>query len=461
MGTFGSLSIPASGMQAAQTALNVISQNIANANTPGYKRQQVVLVEGNPPTGYSVSHASPNSVMGGGVQVLGIRRVQDAYLDSRIADSTQSFNQWSTTHDLLSSLEANLGEPGANGISALLDDFWNQWRGLAASPAGLSGRVAVIASADALAGRIKEVYSNISELRDQLNVTISNRIDEINRIARDIAEVNTKIVNFEVTGAAPNDLLDRRDTLVENLSQIVGVQTHGETGRDFILNVGGVSLVQGTASHTILKVPDTQGHIRPTWDEGSGEVEIGSGELKGILNVRDGYIPDYLSRLDNIASTIVTEVNALHAAGYTVNGQTGQNFFAPGATAITMQVDPAIMQDPSLVVASANGEESNAEVAQSIADLVNRPLIRGETITESYRTLVNKVGGDVSIAQRSAATRQFTLQQLTQQRDSVSGVNLDEEMIEMVKFQHAFAASARVFEATNSILQSLFDSVRV
>lgn len=446
-------------MHAAQTALNVISQNIANANTPGYKRQQVVMVEGNPPTGYSVAQANAGQVMGGGVQVLGIRRVQDAYLNGRITDSTQSFNQWSSTRDLLSSLEANFGEPGDNGISTLMDDFWNQWRGLAASPVGLPARVSVVSSANALAGRIREVYSNISELRNQLDVTVGNRIDEINRIAGDIAEVNTKVVNLEITGVAPNDLLDRRDALVESLSKIVGVQTHGETGRDFILNVGGVSLVQGTAAHTILKVPDTDGHIQPTWDEAGGTVDIGAGELKGIISVRDSYIPDYLTRLDNIASTLVTQVNTLHASGYTMDGQTGQNFFTPGTGAMTIQVDPAALLDPGLVVASANGEESNAEIAQSIADLVNQRLIGSETISQSYRTLVSKLGGDISIADRSATTRQFTLQQLTQQRDSVSGVNLDDEMIDMIKFQHSYAASARVFEATNSVLQTLFDSI--
>ncbi|MEI6915742.1 MAG: flagellar hook-associated protein FlgK, partial [Armatimonadota bacterium] len=385
--------------------------------------------------------------------------VQDAYLDNRIVDSNQSYSQWSTTSNLLQSVEAQFAEPGVNGLSNTLDGFWNSWRELAASPDGLSSRVALVAKANSLAERVQEIYTNINDLRAQLDVTVSNRIDEINRISGDIAEVNEKIVNLEVTGAAPNDLLDRRDSLVGDLSKIVAVRSHGTGGRDFILNVGGVTLVQGINARPIVGQTDSEGHIQPVWADDQSAVGISSGELRGTLNVRDSFIPEYLDQLDTIATTLVEKVNALHSSGYTMNGDTGQDFFVAGTTARNLALDPALLADPSLVATSANGEQSNSEIAQAIADLSNGKLIGNETISQNYRTLVSKIGGDVGIAERSATTREFTLQQLTKQRDAVSGVSIDDEMVDMVRYQQAFSASARVFEATNSVLDTLMQAV--
>ncbi len=457
MGTFTSLNIAASGMRAARAALEIISNNIANANTPGFKRQMPVIVEGNPPTSAIVDPSNAALFSGTGVQVTGIRRIQDAFLDNQITNATQGQAQWTAARDQLSAIQSQFAEPGPNGVQELLTGFWNNWRDLAANPTSLSARVSVASQADMLSTRIRGIYSNLGGLQNELDATVTNRVSEINRIANDIAAINEKIVAMQVGGAAPNDLLDSRDVLVEKLSKIVSVTAHGNSGPDFILNIGGVTLVQGTDTRTVNTRRDANGHIEAYWDDNLGPISITSGELKGVLLVRDSLIPDYMARLDTIATTLVTQVNAVHKTGYGMNGSTGVNFFTPGTSAANISVNAAVLNDKSLVAASANGEESNTTTAETIVGLADTPLINGESINDSYRTLVSKLGGEVSIAERNAQTRDYTLQQLTNQRNSISGVSLDDEMVDMVRFQQAFGASARVFEATNYLLTTLIE----
>jgi len=248
---------------------------------------------------------------------------------------------------------------------------------------------------------------------------------------------------------------------VEELSALVNVSAHGNSGSDFILNIGGHALVQGTFRREITLERDAAGGWQPVWADGMGRLAITSGELRGLLEIRDSAIPRYLERLDAIANALIQQVNALHRQGYGMSGSTGVDFFAPGSGAATLRVNQQLLDDPRLVAASATGEPGNTAIAQAIADLSGALLIGGETISQSYRSLVTGIGGDLALAERSALTREFTLQQLTRQRESVSGVSLDEELADMVRYQQSFAASARIFEATNYILQVLLEQVGV
>jgi len=460
MGTFGSLSTAASGMNAARAAMEVISHNIANANTPGFKRQQVILAEGNPPNLSTLDPSTAAWFTGTGVQVKGVRRIQEAYLDQRINTALQSKAQWSVTSDLLTTVESQFNELGDNGVAALLDNFWNEWRDLAASPHTQAPRGAVLASADALATRIREIYASLRGQQSQLDVTVSSRAAEINRIASEIAQINEKIVALAPGGSGPNELLNTRDQLVDELSQYVNVSAHGTTGQDFIVNVGGVTLVQGTLTRRITTEQNVDGHLAPVWEDGTGALSITSGELRGVLNVRDGYIPSYLQALDTLCAALTEQVNAIHSTGYAMDGSTGRDFFTAGTTGATFSVNAELLADSHLVAASANGEQSNAEVAQAIADLSDRLLISGQTISQSYVALATRIGQDAASAEGNASTRSLTLQQLEMQRQSVSGVSLDEELADMVRFQQSYAASARVFQATNYMLEVLLEEAR-
>ena len=458
MSTFTSLFTSASGMHASRRALEVIANNIANANTPGYKRQQLILLEGNPRTNQFANEANLATFTGTGVHVAGIRRMQDAYLDNRIAEATHSGARWNITRDTLQSVQALFAEPGTNGVSNLLDQFWNKWSQLASTPDSVPARADVLTASGTLADRVKEIYSNLRTMQQQLDVTVRNRVEEINRIAADIAEVNEKIVAIEIGGAAPNELLNRREELVEQLSKIVSVRTYGQSGGDFMLSVNGVTMVQGMRVREMGTTIDSDNRVQPVWAEDNSPVWVTSGELKGILDVRDGFLKDYLNRMDVVVETLVTEVNTIHKQGFSLGGQTGLDFFTAGSTAANFSVNTQLMQDPTLVAASASGLQSNPDIAQQISDLRNSKLIGEETISQSYRSLISKLGGDVSIAERSSITRDYTLQQLVKQRESLSGVSLDDEMLDIVRFQQSFMASARVFEATNYVLETLLKS---
>ncbi len=459
MGTFTSIYTSASALRASQSAMEILSNNIANANTEGYKRQMPVLVEGNPGTSITPNSANVALFTGTGVQMVGIRRIQDAYLDNRITSAQQSTNQYDTTSSLLQSVESQFGEPDDTGVATLLDSFWQSWGNLASNPQSLSARQTVVDDGNALCERITEIYSNLKGLQRQMDTTVTNRVAQVNQIAGDIVEVNQKIVALGAGEYAPNELLDRRDQLVEDLSKIVDVQTSGNTGQDFILNVGGVALVQGTTSRTMQTQLDANGHVQPCWSSDVGAVKITSGELRGIMDVRDQYIPTYMQSMDSVVSEMVSQVNSIHSAGYDMQGKKGWNFFTSGTTAANVSVDASMQQDCSRVAVSATGADSNTATAQAVADLANtkQASLGNLSISQAYRNFIAQLGGDVSVAKNSASTREYTLEQLQKQKDSVSGVSLDDELVDMIKYQHAYGAAARVLDAASSMLQTLID----
>lgn len=460
MGTFSTLHTATSGMAAARTALDVIAHNVANATTPGYKRQSVVLVEGNPPTGTQLNPDNAKFFPGTGVQIAGIRRVQTDYLDARINESRQVQAQWSSTRDYLRTIESQFNEPGDNGISGLMDRFWTGWQDVINKPDGLAPRDALISTAENLTDRVREVYQNIRDLQGEIDVQVVRHIDDINRLASTIVDLNEKIVSLEGSSYGPNDLLNRRDLLVEELAGIVNVSARGGSGHDFMLSVGGVTLVQGTSRREVIASMNAEGHIVPAWqDQGLGPLNVQSSQLRGLMDVRDLAIPQYLNHLDRVVGTMVEQVNALHRTGFGMTGATGVNFFKSTATAADFRVDEALAANHGLLAVSANGAQSNTEIAQAIFDLSERPLVDGENLNQSYRTLVASIGGHLATAERTASARQFTMEQLQRQREDVSGVSMDEEMADMVRFQQSFSASARVFQTVNYVLDTLLNEL--
>ena len=460
-GTFFGINVAQSGLMAQRLAMDVMSMNIANANDPTYKRQRLLLRENTPLAQAQDATGLGVQVIGGGVSTGQIQRVRDALIENRLRLATGSSAQWEYTRNVLTQVESVLAEPTDSGLLADLDQFWAAWNKVATSPDSLPIRNTLIEDAAALCARIQYTYTQIANVQDDLNLATRSRVDQINQIAGEIATINQEITYGAAGQAAANRLLDRRDAMVIELSKIVSITQHGEGSDDFILSIGGHVIVQGIDHSSVTSAEDADGREILYWENGGDEVVVQGGELKAMYDLNGTLVPDYLSRLDDLATSLVTEVNNIHTDGMDFDGNPGVEFFTAGSTAANISLNSALVGHPELVAASATGARGNGYIALQIAELQQPNLAGGMSIDEIYRALVGTVGGAASSADRQAEAQSLSLQQFTTQQQSVSGVSLDEEMANMIKFQQAYNAAARMLTVMDEMLGVLIERTGV
>lgn len=456
-GTFFGVSIAYSGLAAQSRAMNVLGYNIAHANDPTYKRQRVVLSENVVLAQSQESSTVASSAFGAGVNSGDVERVRDALIENRMRDAYQASASWEYRSRSLNQLEATMGEPSDTGLQADLDQFWSSWRTVATSPDSLPIRSTLLEDTAALCQRIQYQYMQIKNMKDDLNLAAGDRVDRINVIGQELARLNKDINGANAGDIATNDLLNRRDALVQELSKLVNITQHGDDKGNFVISVGGRVFVQGTQFNSLTTDVGANGNTDIHWSSDDKDVVITGGELEAIIDLRDDTIPDYLGQLDNIASTIVAKVNEVHRSGKTLDGSDGGDFFRAGSTAANISLDDSIVGHPELVAASSTGAVDNGEVASKIADLSDAVTANGLTINQLYRALIGDIGAATSTAERQATAHKLSLDQFVSQQQSISGVSLDEEMTNMIKFQQAYNASARTLTVMDEMLSLLIE----
>ncbi|MBK5106328.1 MAG: flagellar hook-associated protein FlgK [Burkholderiales bacterium] len=397
------------------------------------------------------------AVAGSGVRAGAIQRIRDDLIENRLRLATQSSGEWDFMANAMAQLEATLGEPSDTGLQTDLDRFWAAWQKVATSPDSLPIRNALLGDAAALCARIRYSYTQISNVSDDLNLATTTRVGRINSIATEMARLNSEIASMSSGEYSANSLLDRRDALVLELSRIVSISQHGQGGPDFIVSIGGRVLVQGTHANALTSEPGPSGAEVVGWASDGEAVVIQGGELKAIADLNHTTVPAYLQQMDDFASSLVTAVNALHATGKTVSGADGGDFFTAGTTAANISLDASIADNPSLVAASASGAIGNGDIALQIASLKTTVVAGNQTINQMYQSLVSDLGEAGAMAEKQAFARRLSLQQFTSQQQSISGVSLDEEMTNMVKFQQAYNAAARTLSVMDEMLTVLIE----
>jgi flagellar hook-associated protein 1 FlgK len=436
--TFFGLQTALSGILAQQRGLDVSAHNISNANTVGFTRQEAVMVASPAFTYPSVSGAATPGQIGTGVDVTGYRRMRDAFVDSQLRAQTTRQGNYEARSDALDQVELALVEPSDTGLGALLDRYWNAWQNVANAPENLATRQALVQSAGALADAFRSLSSQLSAIGGQAGTSVTASLDDVNAIGGQVLALNVQIANSIAVGHTPNDLLDQRDVLVDRLARLGNVSTTQLPTGAIDVTFAGAALVSGTASAATLAESDL--------------TSLSSGKLAGFVALRDTVLPGYRAQLDAVASAVVTKTNTLHATGYDLNGIAGGAFFAPaGTTAATIAVDAAVLAAPARIAAAkAPGEFGDATVALQIAGL------RDDAATDTaYRQLVTKIGADSQDAQRSLANATLLADALASRRDSISGVSLDEEMTNLIRFQRGFQASSRALNAMDEMIELL------
>jgi flagellar hook-associated protein 1 FlgK len=436
--TFFGLQTALSGILAQQRALDVTAHNVANANTVGFSRQEAQLVA-TPAYSYpGVSDDARPGMIGTGVDVQAYRRMRDAFIDVQLRAQAMRKGYHGATSDGLEQVELSFAEPSDTGVDALFQRFWNAWQDVANAPESLATRQALVQAASSLADAFHTVDSQLTTIGTQLAQNVTMTLDEVNQTGARILALNVQIANARATGNTPNDLFDQRDVLIDRLSELGNVTI--TTGALDVVDVaiGGATLVSGTASSATLVESDL--------------TSLSSGRLAGLITMRDTTLPSYRAGLDGIASALVTQVNALHTAGFDLSGATGIAFFAPtGTTAATIAVAAGVAASPSLVAASVGaGQPGDATVALQIAALRS-----AAAIGTAYNQLVTRIGSETQEARRSLANAELLSDALHDRRDSVSGVSLDEEMTNLMRFQRGYQASARALSAMDEMIDVL------
>jgi flagellar hook-associated protein 1 FlgK len=439
--TFTGIQTSLRGLLAQQRALDVTGHNIANASTVGYTRQETALAA-TTPLNVTAGGMANAGMLGTGVDVQSYRRVRDQFLDLQYRGQSMQLGEQTARSSGLQDVELAFAEPGDNGIANALDQFWGAWGDVTNSADSGAARQAVIDKARTLAQQINDLQSNLAGARrraaDEYSMT-AGAGGEINQLSSDLALTLNAIRAAEMTGAQPNDLYDRRDVLLDQLSSMGQVSVTPSPSGNVDVSLGGVTIVASDPTTGAASVP--AGAFPLTFSASPG------GRLGALLDLQSstGPIASYQTDLAAMAQSLATSVNAIYSA-------TGADFFTYGTGASGL---PEIaLNEPTISAATLQGGVGGP-ADNSIALGISR-LSGGDADTR-YRQLVTRMGNEVAQSKRQEATAQILTDNLKDRRDSVSGVSLDEEMTNIIRFQRAYQASARAMSTTDEMLDTLIN----
>jgi flagellar hook-associated protein 1 FlgK len=450
--SFSAIELLRRALASHQRALDVTGHNVANVNTPGFTRQEVVLASVPPPG--SLSRFATPLLAGGGVRVASLRQARDVFLDRQLRQARQSSAEWQARADFWSQVEAVFPEPSDVGLGELLARFWNAWQEVSLNPESLAARTSLVQQAQVLTDALRQAAQRLDQVRQHLDAVATGHVERVNQIARELASVNVQIARLEVSGQAALDLRDHREQLLTELEELADVTySEADTG-ELLVYLQGRELVGPGGRSTEIAVALGPGGLHTfTWPDGEGLV-VRRGALSAVLGERDTQVPELQGRLDRVAQGLIGQVNDLHDDGYDLDGNPGGPFFQ-GTDARTIRV---AFQDPRRVAAAGSwggdGEPGNGDVARRIAQLRGSDAIDGE-----YRTLVAEVGVRSQEARRQVAYQELLADQVRLRREATSGVSLDEEMTNMIRFQHAYDAAARMVRTVDEMVRTLLDMV--
>ncbi len=562
-------------MLSHQAAIEVVEHNVANASTPGYRRQSVVLKTGPAISAQGATYSMGVGQIGSGVSIDKVKRFSTDFYDTRYRNEVQQAGEFSVQASLLKQLEAEFAENSDSGLTAQLDSFWSSWQALAADPTNSSLKAEVLDVARVLTEGISSRALKVYELQSGQDAEIAQRINEINASADQIAELNGQISRVISLGEQPNDLQDERDSLIDRLSALTGAKSTLQPNGEVVVTVNGHVLVQDTHSYALSTQRDAGNHnfMQIVWEDGT-LMDPQSGELAGLMDARDGVMSDQLDGLNTLAGTIISRVNEIHRSGFatakantqsvisntvlgfgfgtldlgqteltsgnysvetrfdgtnwqfrmldsasnpvdirlsdgsgyssdwqnipastgnTINYDTGRgltiNFGAnaadyvaanglasasvafseqqdlfTGTDAMTIAVNSTILNNANLLATAANpNSPGDGNIARQIASVKSENLLSGnqDTINEYYTTQTANFGLALRRAQSNYYDHDLVADAIDIQRQSLAGVNLNEEAANLELYQKAYEAAARLMTTMDEMMDTIINRMGI
>ncbi len=371
MGLSIGLDTAVKALRAHQLAVDVASHNIANAQSPGYSRQRVLLR----PVGLDGSdHFSRDNLLGRpgfGVDAKDVNRVRDLFMDFQARQSMSSQSQYQALSTPIENAEVVFNDPSDDGISALLGKFWAAWHDVTNEPESSPARVALVHATTTFTTRLRSAHDQLTQQRVDLNQTVAGIAEQINAKASELASLNLQIQQVELNGDMANDLRDRRDLLLDDLSKLGNISYAEDDSGSQTVYLGTHELVVGTSARTIntIQDPANPGMVKLQFAIDNDDVGVSSGQLKGVLDARDVALPELIDKLNSFASGLINSVNSIHQAGYGLDNTTGLAFFT-GTDASDIAVNTVLSGSPqSIAAATGANQPGNPANALAIANL--------------------------------------------------------------------------------------------
>jgi flagellar hook-associated protein 1 len=447
-GLFGSLSIALSSLAASQDEMATTSNNVANANTPGYSREVPVVTAGDPITEGSLS-------FGTGVVLQKIESLRDPILQIQINQSTQQNSSLNAALTQLQQIQTQFAS-STSGIGADISNFFNSLQQLSPDPTDLTLRQSVLTAANTLATDFNTAVTSLQTQRSNIDQNVVASVTQVNSLTSQIASVDQQISNLQGAGQSSGDgtLVDTQNNLIQQLSALIDVQVIPTDQGITLATSNGTTLVSGAQSFALTTQLGSGGvqHILAGTEDITSSLTGGS--LAGLIQIRDQEIPSIGSSLDQLAAGLANGLNNANAEGTDLNGAAGGNIFAPppvggvGAAA-TLAVS---MTDPSKIAASSDGTTGSNGNLANLSAVADNALANGQTPIDSYANLVSQVGSDTANTSADADSSNLILQQLQNENGSVSGVSLNEEAANLIQYQTAYQSAAKVVSTINLLL---------
>lgn len=458
MSSFSTINVALSGMIAQQKGIEVTSHNVANANTSGYHRQEVVIGTLPPYPGVGNVSSPTGGQYGTGVEVSQVRRLQNTYLQqqSRIVQSDVGY--WDAMTDGLTQVETYLAPGTGLDLSSLLDTFFNAWQSLATNPEDTASRLTVRSAAVSLTNSLNTTANQLNTISTQTVSDLTDTVDRLNQLSDNLAALNEQIGMARAEGREPNDYLDERSRVLTEMTQIAGVSvlTPGDDG-NIIVNLGGRALVQGSSSEH-LTVDTSAGDVQIRWGDGT-QAAITGGKIGALYQLRDTELPAYQAQLDQLAGALATAVNGLHATGVTMTNTPAGDFFT-GTTAGSIHVADDIINDVSNIASTTQaGAPGDGSLATDIHALCNTALIGTQTLNQYAQSMLSGIGHAVQSAQVNLDANTSLQELISNNEMEASGVSLDEEMANLLVYQRAYDASAQVLKTADEMIQIILDKL--
>jgi flagellar hook-associated protein 1 FlgK len=426
--------------------MGATTNNVANVNTPGYSRLRPVLIESNPVVEGSVTY-------GQGVTLQKLESLRDPILQLRIQNETQQQGQLNAFVSAMQQAQVRFTSSSSD-IGSQISNSFSSLSQLSTDPTNLSLRQGVLTAAGNMATVFNNTSNSLTQQQTNIDSNVTQAVQQVNTLTGQIAGLNTRISQLQGVGQDASAFVDQRDTLIGQLSGLIDVSTIRSDNGLTLTTSTGSPLVVGGQSFALSTQTNASG-LQDVYAQGVDiTAKLTSGELGGSIEVRDQKIPALLSSLDTLAAGLANALNTANKTGFDLNGNPGGNLFVPppvsgkGAAAnIAVQIT-----DPSLIAASSDGSPgSNGNVAV-LSAVQNQGVAGGQTPTDYYSNIVFGVGNDVSNGSAELTSTQLVLNQLQDQRGSISGVNLNEEAANMVQYQNAYTAAAKVVTTVNDML---------
>ncbi len=463
LGIMGTMEMARNAMRTARAGAEVSGNNLANAANPAYARQRIKLSS-------SVTIPTEKGPQGSGAEVARLEQVRDRVLDKSIISEKSITQYLDAKQNYLRRAEANLGETidnqsidpngGAYGISEGMTELFNSFQSLSVSPTSTAERQTVIFNAQKISDKFNTIDRRLGDLRISINAEVEDLINSVNSKLKEVGNVAVNLGNIELVDGSANEVRDSLQANLEELAELVNISTATNDEGELSVFIDGIPMVTDNIMINSVQLQTDINGMHSMAQRNSGNViNLKSGYLKGLIDARDTSIMDLKTKVDTLATQLITEVNARHRTGFDLDGNTGQDLFT-GTGAADIGVNAIIVSDPRQLHGSSSATESgNNDVLRDIAALSTTTLtgLNGMTFSEYYGNTVSRFGQDISLTTAQLNDQKTVQKMLEKQRESIMGVSVDEEVANLVVYQRAFQASAKLLTTMDGLMQDVLN----